>query len=334
MEKTFRWGILGTANIAGTFVDAVRRVPGAEVRAVASRSLSRAEEWARAQEVPRAFGSYLKLIESGEIDAVYLPLPNSLHDEWCLRAIENGLPVLCEKPFALNAAQAEAVAEASVRSGVPVAEAFMYRFHPIYEKVLSAIAAGRIGALKTIASRFTFLLDDRNSISASAELGGGALMDVGCYCVNLSRLIARAEPVRASAVAHMGEVDETMAGVLEFSGGITASFEASVESFERHGAEIAGSEGSIIIEKPWFPGEDGASFVLRTPAGDETVETPGGNGYVLEIEDFMRAVLDKHPPRWPVEDAVKNMAVIDALYRSVRTDHSRASVGAVRPGGV
>jgi D-xylose 1-dehydrogenase (NADP+, D-xylono-1,5-lactone-forming) len=313
----FRWGILGTANISRTIIDAMKLTKSGVVHAIASRNIEKAKEWQRLYGIEKAYGSYSTLLESGEIDAVYIPLPNSMHTEWCLKAIGKGIPVLCEKPFALNAGQAAECSKASKKTGVPVTEAFMYRFHPLYRKVLDAISDGKIGKLSTIFSRFTFMLDEPESITANPELGGGALMDVGCYCVNLSRLITGTEPVRTSAFAVCGKVDETMTGILEFPCGMLAHFETSISNFERHSAEITGTDGSIIIENPWFPGDNEARFIIRTKSGDEIITIPGANCYTLELEDFMDAVINKRPPCWGLDDAVKNMAVIDALNSSL-----------------
>jgi len=317
MSDKFKWGILGCANIGRTIIGAMKLTENGVVHAIASRDIRKAEEWQRLYGIEKAYGSYIELLDSGGIDALYLPLPNSMHAEWCLKAFERCIPVLCEKPFALNAEQASHIAEASAKSGIPIAEAFMYRFHPLYGKVLETISQGKIGKLSTIFSRFTFMLDDPESICANPNLGGGALMDVGCYCVNLSRLITGSEPVRAASYSIGDKVDETMTGMLKFPDGILAHFETGISSFERHYAEIAGTEGAIIIESPWFPGENEARFILRTNSGDEIITTPGANCYTLELEDFMDAVRNKRPPRWDTDDAVKNMAAIDALYSAL-----------------
>ena len=161
------------------------------------------------------------------------------------------------------------------------------------------------------------MLDDRGSIAAKQELGGGALMDVGCYCVNFSRMIAGSEPIRAGAFARMGEVDDTLIGMLEFPGGILAHFETSIENFERHGAEIAGTAGSISLGSPWIPGAGPVHLSVRTSAGDEGIHIPGADCYKLEVEDFMRACRDGAEPRWPIEDAVMNMRAIDMLKRAL-----------------
>jgi predicted dehydrogenase len=311
-----RWGILGTAGIADALIGGVREAGAGSVVAVASRDLDRARRWAEARGVPCAFGSYDELLRSEEIDVVYNPLPNSLHAEWTIRALESGRRVLCEKPLTVDLAQAQQAASKRMRQ--PVAEAFMYRFHPIYDTILGAIGVGQIGRVTTIYSQFTFPLDDWTQNPASAKLGGGALRDVGCYCVNVSRLIAGREPRRAAAMRRGAAVDHTLVGMLEFPNGVLAHFECGIESHERHRLEIGGTEGAIFVERPWFPGEGEASFILRRGQTEEIVRTPGGNGYALEAADFAQAWRTGWPPRWTVDDAVANMAVVDALLASAR----------------
>jgi len=318
MTVPFRWGILGCAAIARTFIDAVKSVPDASVAAIASRDARKSESWAAEFGIPLRFGSYDALLSCGELDAVYIPLPNSLHAEWTMRALDAGLPVLCEKPFALNAAQAAQVAEAAKARGLPLAEAFMYRFHPVYRRIREHLDKNALGRLTTIFAQFTFALDDEASISASAELGGGALMDVGCYCVNVARLVAGTEPLRAFALAHMDRVDRSMTGCLEFPDGLLAHFETSIENFERHRLEIAGTDGAITLERPWFPGEKEAAFTLKKPSCEWSMSVEGANGYVEEIKDFMAAVRKEAPLRWPIRDAVANQAVLDALFASLK----------------
>jgi predicted dehydrogenase len=205
-----RFGILGTARIADTLIPAIRSVPGCSVAAAASRDPDRARRWAGARDIPHAFGTYADLLASGTVDAVYVALPNSLHAEWTLAAIRAGLPVLCEKPFACTAGQAGLVADAADAARVVVAEAFMHRFHPLHDRVLDVVRGGRIGDVTRIDSVFAFRLDDRGEIPASAALAGGALMDVGCYCVEFSRRVAGREPIRASALERRTSVDDTL----------------------------------------------------------------------------------------------------------------------------
>jgi predicted dehydrogenase len=318
MEKV-RWGILGAADIASAVAQGIAKSANGVVAAIASRDIEKARRWAAQHGALLAFGSYDALLRSGEVDAVYNPLPNSLHAAWTIRALEAGLPVLCEKPFTANAAEACEVLRVRDRTGLPVAEAFMHRFHPLYDAVLARIRNGAIGKLVSMHSRFTFYLGDAPSIVTSAELAGGSLMDVGCYPVNLARMIAGCEPTRACAFRHGAEVDNTFLGTLEFPNGMLAHVESSIESFERHRAEITGTHGAIIIESPWNPGDDAGEFVVVTESGSERIATAGGDRYRLEVEDFANAVLTGAPVRWPIEDAVANMAALDALAASART---------------
>jgi D-xylose 1-dehydrogenase (NADP+, D-xylono-1,5-lactone-forming) len=315
---SLRWGILGTASIARALIPAIRASGCGTVAAVASRDPARGRAFAAELGVPRAC-AYEDLLAPGTVDVIYNPLPNSLHAAWTIRCLEAGLPVLCEKPLALDAAEARTVAAAARRAGLPVAEAFMYRFHPLYDRLRELLEAGVIGEVVTVASCFTFFLDDPGALPAQAALGGGALMDVGCYAVELARRIARGEPVRAHAAARLGAVDETLVGVLEFPGGVIASLECSIAAFERHGATIGGTRGAIAIRAPWFPGAERGELRLLVDGREEVIATPGGDGYVLEVQDFARACVTGTAPRWPVEDAVANMAALDALHAAART---------------
>jgi predicted dehydrogenase len=211
------------------------------------------------------------------------------------------------------------VAAVARRTGLPVAEAFMYRFHPLYDRLQAIVESGTIGELVTIRGAFTFLLDDRGALPALAALGGGALMDVGCYPVELARRVSGREPLRARAAARLTEVDETLVGLLEFPGGLIASIECSITSCERHEALIAGTRGAVTIESPWFPGAERGTLRLRLEGREEVITTPGGDGYVLEVQDFARACVTGTAPRWPVADAVANMAAVDALRAAART---------------
>jgi len=314
-----RWGVLGTAGIARTVIAAIRTAGAGRVEAVASRDLARADAFAGDLAIPRTFGAYDDLLQSGEVDLVYNPLPNTLHAEWTMRALEAGLPVLCEKPLALHASEGRAIADAARHAGLPVAEAFMYRFHPVFDAARAAIARGAIGRPSTMRSVFTFVQDEGAATPASTNLGGGSLRDVGCYCVSLSRLLAGAEPLRATAVERRDGVDWTLAGVLEFPGGVLAQIESSIENHERHEAEISGTEGTLRFPAPWFPGESAARFVVRRGDHEEAVEVPGADHYGLEALDFARAVASGTSPRWPIEDAVANLAAMDALFEAART---------------
>lgn len=320
MDQKFRWGILGAASIARVLIKAIKQSQNGEVAAIASRSGDKAKQWAKEFEIPRHFGSYQTLLDCPDLDGVYIPLPNRLHAEWTVRALRAGLPVLCEKPIAVNARETEQIHEAATSAGRYVAEAFMYRFHPVYPKIREIIRAGEIGKVSTIFSRFTFLLEDRSQVPASAELAGGALMDVGCYCVNASRLLAGAEPRRVCAFERRSDVDDTMVGLLEFPDGVLAQFETSIENFERHRVEISGDLGAIQLEDPWVPGIRDKELTLKKPGRpDRKILVPGQDTYILEVEEFVDVCRKQATPTWTFEDSIKNMRVIDALFLSAKT---------------
>ena len=323
MKTGLRWGILGTADIATETIRALSNSACHEcgtVRAIASRDLQRAKLYAHKYEIPLAFGSYEDLLAAGVVDVVYIPLPNSLHAQWTIRAMETGHHVLCEKPIAISADQALEVAEASKRTGFHVAEAFMYRHHPQWSTVAELISSGSIGDVVSLNSRFTFLLDDPSANPASKELAGGALMDVGCYCVHFSRMITKAEPIQVSAMEKRGEVDEAMIGMMEFPGGVLAQFETGINSFEKHGVEITGTRGSIVLDQPWVPGDRLALIkIYNEDQPMRTITVPPANSYFLQANQFTVDCIEDGPPRWSIADAVANMRVIDALFESAAT---------------
>ncbi|RJO71882.1 MAG: gfo/Idh/MocA family oxidoreductase [Myxococcales bacterium] len=316
--KKIRWGILGCAKIARQLIKGIGEGETGEVAAIASRDYAKARAWAEQNGIPHAYGSYDELLRAGVVDAIYNPLPNSLHAEWTIRALRAGLPVLCEKPFAADAAEARQVAKMARETGLAVAEAFMYRFHPLYDLALDYLRSGRLGRLASISSTFTYLLRDPTIVQADPALAGGVLMDLGCYGVNLSRLIAGGEPRRVSGFARRAAVDETFVGMMEFADGVFAEFVASFAAQKRQRAEIVGAAGVLVTERPWHPYAEGVDVTLITDAGTETIRTAGGNIYGLEADDFARALREDRAPRWGVDDAVANMDVIDALYASAR----------------
>jgi D-xylose 1-dehydrogenase (NADP+, D-xylono-1,5-lactone-forming) len=318
MERILRWGILGTASIATTFANAIALSNGNRIEAISSRNPSSAKAWAEDRNVPHAFGSYEEMLRSGCVDAVYNPLPNSLHAEWTIQALDAGLPVLCEKPIAVNADEAGDIQSASKRTGLPVVEAFMYRHHPVYEEIIKMLREGAIGRVVSIDSAFNWLLDDRAQIPASAELAGGALMDVGCYPINVSRMLAGCEPTRVCAFERRASVDDTLIGLLDFPNGILARIECSIETEEKRHLEIKGTGGSMVLDNPWHPGDTESRIHVTRYGKEEVLAGPGANCYTLEIEEFARVVHGESTPRWTLTDAIANMSVIDALYRSAR----------------
>ena len=321
MGETVRWGILSTANIGRRVIPAIHASHNGEVAAVCSRSLERAQDFAKEQDIPRAYGSYKELIADGEIDAIYNPLPNSMHAEWSIKCAEAGIPTLCEKPFAINAAEAQSIVDAFENHGVTLAEAFMYRFHPQQAKVKQIIADGGIGESQIINSSFTFSISNAENIRLSKELAGGALMDVGCYCVNLMRFMTGEEPSGVTASARIGEqtgVDETLAAVLEFPSGIIGHFDCGLRAYRQHAYTLKGSEGMIVVPTSFVP-DKSVDTIVEHWHGDAFTEhtIPATDHYQLMVEDFADALINWRPPRFAPSDAVNNMVVVDKILEQV-----------------
>lgn len=322
VTTSVRWGILSTANIGrGAVIPAIHASRNGRVWAVASRDGARAEAFAQANGIARAHESYEALLRDGDIDAVYIPLPNSMHREWTVRAAEAGKHVLCEKPLALTGNECREMVDAADGAGVTLMEAFMYRFHPRTERVVELVRAGTIGALHAIQASFSFQLRTRDNIRLQAALGGGALMDVGCYCVNVSRTLAGREPTRVFARATIGQtgVDEQLWGMLEFEGELVAQFDCALTMERRETYRAAGTDGYLDVERAFLPGQDAVAFEERKGREEPVVHrVDGADEYQLMVEHFADCVLDGTPPRYSAHEAAANMRVIEALYRSAR----------------
>lgn len=319
MADRLRWGILGTASIAlRRLIPAFRRSAAATVVAIASRDAARAREAAERFGIPRAHGSYEALLGDAEVDAVYIPLPNALHRPWTERAAGAGKHVLCEKPLGVDAADAAAAVAACARAGVVLQEAFMYRFHPQIERLLDLIRAGAIGRPWLVRAAFSFGVTAPN-IRLDAALGGGGLLDVGCYGVNISRLILGEPRTAFAAATYEREVDVRLAGALRLADGRMALIDCGLRTPFRQNCEVVGDEGAISLPRPFQPEEDPAALLIRHARGtpEERVEIPGANQYVLMLDHFA-SVVQGVPARYPPEDAVANMRAIDALARSAR----------------
>jgi predicted dehydrogenase len=321
---TVRWGILSTAGIAtGKVIAGIQGAASCEVLAIASRSEARSQAVATSLGIPRAYGSYEALLADPDVDAVYIPLPNHLHAEWTKRAARAGKHILCEKPLAMTSADARAMVDACRDAGVLLMEAFMYRLHPSWVAVREAVASGRIGTLVAVDSWFSYFNDDPDNIRNIREAGGGALYDIGCYSVNLSRMLFGAEPVRVQAAitrdAGSG-VDILTSGILEFESGV-ATFTCStrIESDQR--VDIYGTDGRIRIHIPFNIPPDRPTRVSIMAGGDPPVrpgvdelEFPTMDPYGAEASAFASAVLGGGPVPTPPDDAVANLEVIEALF--------------------
>lgn len=324
--KQLRWGIISTARIADSLVQAARSSPNCALSAVASRNIEQARAWAAARDVPLTFGSYDEMLASDAVDAVYIPLPNALHKEWVIRAAQVGKHILCEKPLATNAHDAQEMTAAAEANGVRLMEAFMYRFHPQTALLKQLVVDGRIGQVKIVHANFGFYLGSPNDVRWSKELGGGALLDVGCYCVSIARLLMGAEPIAVSARASwaVSGVDEAAVGVLEFPNGVLASISCSLQSGIGldQALVVSGTHGRISTSSPFRMGEEPTSIVvdnLDKEGRGETVQAPGANEYQRMVEHFADAVLNGTSMSYTLEDSLGNMRVLDALEESART---------------
>ncbi len=325
-----RWGVLSTADIGRTkVVPAMQRAARTRIVAVASREADKAHEYAAALSIPKVHGSYQELLADPDIDAVYIPLPNHMHAEWVTAAARAKKHVLCEKPLAMNAADAARMVAVAEQEGVILVEAFMYRLHPSWQKVRELVAGGRIGRLIAIQSWFGYYNDDPGNIRNIVEAGGGALYDVGCYCVNLSRMLFDGEPHRVvgSVVRdpNLG-VDVLTSGLLEFDQG-TATFMCSTRTETDQRVHIYGTTGRISIGIPFNIPPDRPTEIYVTSGGNapvapatETITFPTADPYTVQAEFFAAAVLDGTPLPFLPSDAVGNMRVIDLLFETAATD--------------
>jgi predicted dehydrogenase len=321
---TVRWGVLSTANIGMEKVTpAIQKAASCEVVAIASRDLSKAEGAARRLGIAGAYGSYDALLAAGDVDAVYIPLPNDMHAPWVERAAAAGKHVLCEKPLAVSARQAEQMVDAARVAGILLMEAFMYRHHPTWVEAVRLVRDGRIGRLQAVQSWFGYYNEDEANIRNKVENWGGALMDIGCYAVNLSRLLFDSEPERVRSVVRRDPatgVDVVTSAILEFPGGGQSAFTCSIRAEDYQGVHIFGSDGRIEIEIPFNIPPDRETRINVTAGGDppvapatETITFPAADAYTLEAELFARSIIDGTDVPVPPADAVANMRVIEAI---------------------
>jgi predicted dehydrogenase len=323
-----RWGVLGVAGIAvKKVVPAMQRGQDTTVAAIASRSLDKARAAAAELGVARAYGSYEELLADPEIEAVYNPLPNHLHVPWSVRAAEAGKHVLCEKPIAITAAEARTLVAARDRAGVLVQEAFMVRSSPQWLAVRERVRAGLVGELRSVHGVFSYWNRDPANVRNVADIGGGGLLDIGCYPVTLSRFLYGEEPRRVMAVIDRDpdfKTDRMTSGLLEFSTG-TATFTCSTQLVPYQRVQVFGTKGRIEVEVPFNTAPDRPCRVVlddgRDPFGGgiEVLTFEASDQYTLQGDLFSRAIRAGGPAPVPLEDAVANMAVLDALFRSAET---------------
>ena len=322
MGNKVRWGILSTAKIGlEKVVPSMQKASNLEVVAIASRDAERAREAADRLHLPQAFDSYEALLASPDVDAIYNPLPNQLHVPWTMKALEAGKHVLCEKPIALTADEAQQLADAA--AGYPelkTMEAFMYRFHPQWRTARRWVEEGEVGELRTVHSHFAYRNLDPDNIRNRPETGGGGLMDIGSYDISLSRFLFGREPERVVASIEMDPdfgVDRLVSAMMDFGGGATATFTCATQLEPYQRVHAFGTQGRIEIEIPFNAPPIGTTRIVRQ-RGLETREIAfrDADQYTLQGEAFSRAVLQDEPVPTPLSDAVANMRVLDAIRES------------------
>jgi predicted dehydrogenase len=320
-----RWGIVSTAKIGvGKVIPGTQKAERCEVLAIASRDAERATRVAEELAIPNAHGSYEALLADPDVDAVYIPLPNHEHAAWTIAAARAGKHVLCEKPLAMTVAEGEEMVQTCAAEGVLLMEAFMYRLHPSWEAVRELVASGRIGRLRAIQSWFSYFNDDPANIRNVPEFGGGALYDIGCYCINLSRMLFGREPsrVEASVTRDGTGTDVLTSAILAFDEDV-ATFTCSTRAEPDQRVHVYGTEGRISVGIPFNIPPDRPTEIVLTSGGDppvnpssETITFPTADVYTIQAERFAEAVLDGRAVPIPPEDAIGNLRVIETVFRA------------------
>jgi len=328
LMKKLRWGVLSTAHIAvSKVIPAMQRGEWCEVVAISSRDLERAKQVAQRLGIPKAYGSYEELLDDESIEVIYNPLPNHLHVPLSIAAAEAGKDVLCEKPIALNSEEALQLLAVRDRTGVKIQEAFMVRTHPQWLGTRELIRTGRIGQLRSISGFFSYFNSDERNIRNQPELGGGALMDIGCYPVTISRFLFEQEPNRVMGVVELDpkmRVDRLSSVILEFPQG-QSIFTCSTQLVPYQRMQIFGTQGRIEVEVPFNAPADRPTRIFIDDGSDlfgtstETKEFPICDQYTIQGDLFSRAIIEDREQPIPLTDAISNMAVIDAIFRSAQS---------------
>jgi len=321
MSAAVSWGFLSTANINDKLLAGAAESDRVEVIAVASRDAARAKAYARERGIERAYGSYEGLLADSDVEAVYISLPNSLHVEWSIRALEAGKHVLCEKPMSRRAEEVERAFDAAERAERLLMEAFMYRHNPQTARLKEVVDGGAIGRLRLVRAAFSFPLADAGNVRLDASLDGGGLMDVGCYCVSGIRLLG-GEPLQVygeQVIAESG-VDELFTGTMRLPGDVLGQFDAGLVLPERDELEAIGEEGSLFLDDPWHAQRP--VIERRTADGIEEIAVEPADSYRLQLENLSNAIRGEAEPLLGREDAVGQARAIEALYRSAAEGRS------------
>jgi D-xylose 1-dehydrogenase (NADP+, D-xylono-1,5-lactone-forming) len=313
-----RVALLSTAAINDALLGGARESELVEVIGVASRERRRAEAYARERGLERAYGGYEELLGDPDVDVVYVALPNALHVEWAIRALDAGKHVLSEKPLSRHPAEVERAFDAAERAGRILMEGFMYRHHPQTRRLHRLVSEGAIGELRLVRSHFSFTLDRPNDVRWDPDLGGGSLLDLGCYCVNASRLLAgEPEAVHAERTASASGVDVRFAATMRFAGGVLGHFDCAFDLPRRVALEAVGSQGSVVMVQPFI--QDVVTLELRRGEELEWQDTVTANRYHLELDNLARAIAGEEPPLLDRRESVAQARVLDALLRSAES---------------
>ncbi len=317
--KKVRWGLLSTANINRRLIPAIRMSARGELASVASRSQASAEAYAAEWEIPQAFSSYEAMLESDAVDAVYIGLPNHLHAEWSMKAMQHGKHVLCEKPFALSVAEVDAVTAVSQQTGMHVAEAFMYRHHPQTKIVGEWVRNGRLGDIVLVRGHFSFKLENPENVRMVPEWGGGCLWDVGVYPMSFAQFIMGGPPQYVWGEQWIGPsgVDESFSGQMDYGNGRTAQISSAFRVPFHTWVEVIGTEGQLTLNRPFIGMEKDRQLLFHHP--DDTVEeipVPEKELYLGEVEDMHAAILDGQPNYLTLAESRQHVQTITALYES------------------
>ena len=328
MPNKVRWGVLSTSNFAQRLtIPAMKKSEWCEIRAIASRDKANAEAVARTLGLPKAYGSYEELLNDSDIEAIYNPLPNHLHVPWSIRAAEAGKHVLCEKPLSVTVAEARELLRVQEETGVKIGEAFMVRTNPQWLRARELVRAGRIGQLRSVAGYFSYFNRDANNIRNKYVDGGGGLMDIGCYPITTSRFIFGEEPLRVVSLIERDpemKIDRLASVILEFPSG-HGIFTCSTQVAPYQRMNLLGTKGRIEIEIPFNAPNDRPCRIFIDDGGDlsgktiSTEEFPIADQYTLQGDLFSRAIRENSEVPVPVTDAIKNMAVIEAAFRSAES---------------
>ena len=321
MPEKIRWGILGTGKIARVFASALNDARRGEKYGVASRTSETAESFASEHGFPESFGAYQALLDDPNVDAIYVSTPHTVHRECVLAAASAGKHILCEKPMGVTEAECLEMISAAETNGVILLEAFMYRCHPITIRLQQLLQEKIIGDIRTVRSSFTYGLAGAYNVRTDKQLRGGGLYDVGCYCINFSRMVAGEEPESIDYALTLGAetgVDENLGVTMKFPSGVIAQFDVGIRSAGTSFAEIVGSEGRIVLSNPWKPDAEEASFdVIKGNQTMAEVIANGGHIFTLEADHLAAVIAGEEEPLIPASNAIGNAAVLDTIWNRI-----------------